>query len=136
MDFDALLEYCNKLNESTNEKCLICHIPINNSDSHIILECKHYYHTECIGYKEKQIKCMYCEKTSKPNLFNHIQNTCTGTPCKHILLTGVKKGGECGRVNCNYHNKVKEELCTSIVKSKNTVCNRKLPCKYHKTIII
>ena len=131
MDFDALLEYCNKLNESTNEKCLICHIPINNSDSHIILECKHYYHTECIGYKGKQIKCMYCEKTSKPNLFNHIQNT-----CKHILLTGVKKGGECGRVNCNYHNKVKEELCTAIIKSKNTVCNRKLPCKYHKTIVI
>ena len=72
---------------------------------------------------------MYCEKTSKPNVFNHVQNT-----CKYILLSGLNKGGECGRVDCNYHNKVKENLCTSIVKSKNTICNRKLPCKYHKNI--
>jgi len=131
MDFDTLLEYCNKLNESTNEKCLICHIPINNNDSHIILECKHYYHTDCIGYRGKQIKCMYCEKTSIPSLFNYTQNI-----CKYILLSGINKGNECARVHCSYHNKVIEELCTSIIKSKNTVCNRKLPCKYHKHITI
>lgn len=136
MDFDALLEYCNKLNDSTNEKCLICHIPINNSDSHIILECKHYYHIDCIGYKGKQLKCMYCEKTSKPDVFNYTQDTCLYTTCKYILLSGGNKGNECGRVNCKYHNKEPVVLCTSIVKSKNTVCNRKLPCKYHKTIII
>ncbi len=131
MDFESLLEYCNKLNDSTNEKCLICHIPINNMESHIILECKHYYHIDCIGYKGKQIKCMYCEKTSSPQVFNYISNN-----CKYILLSGVNKGNECGRVNCKYHNKEPVVLCTAIVKSKNTVCNRKLPCKYHKIIVI
>ena len=70
MDFDSLLNYCVELNNSTNEKCLVCHIPIENNDEHLKLLCNHIFHKKCIGYKIGSIKCLYCEKKSIPEIIN------------------------------------------------------------------
>ena len=103
MSFEELFNYCNKLNESTAEKCLVCHIPIENDGSSIKLKCKHYYHSTCIKYKKGTIKCLYCEQTSLPQFVN--ENEPVMNSCNVILKTGINKGKECGRINCKYHNK-------------------------------
>ena len=136
MNFDELFNYCTKLNESSAEKCLVCHIPIEKDDMHIKLKCNHYYHPNCIKYIKGSVKCMYCEKISIPTIINN-DNTLniidmTNT-CHVIMKTGLKKGMECGRMNCKYHNKIC--TCTVIMKSgkkKGDMCNRTLPCGYHK----
>jgi len=109
MNFEELLNYCTNLNESNSEKCLICHIPIDQpNNSYIELKCKHIYHTDCIKYKSGPIKCLYCEKISNPIIHQNksIQNQ-KNILCKFILKTGPNKGKYCERSNCQYHlNKI------------------------------
>ena len=100
--FDMLLDYCTKLNESTSEKCLVCHIPIEKNDIHIKLVCKHIYHPDCISYKSGKVKCLYCEQLSLPEIINNniINNI---NKCTVIMKSGKNKGKPCERVNCHYH---------------------------------
>ena len=150
MNFDDLYNYCNKLNESICEKCLVCHIPIEKTDTHLKFDCSHYYHPECIVTKpqNKWIQnqsyiCMYCEKKSIPTIINCDNNITQSTrilssnQCNVIMKSGVKKGQECGRINCNYHknNIVHNDTCQHIIKTgikKGQFCNRIKPCSYHK----
>ena len=41
MNFEELFKYCQELNKSNSEKCLVCHIPIEKNHKHIKLNCKH-----------------------------------------------------------------------------------------------
>ena len=166
MDFDSLLNYCVELNNSTNEKCLICHIPIENKDEHLKLLCNHIFHKNCIGYKTGSIKCLYCEKKSIPEIINGNNiNKQTQLSCKVVLKTGPNKGQYCSRPECNYHklqttsvvvinpvnnqkikpNKniskkiIKLNQCNVILKTgkkSGQTCGRELPCKYHKEKLI
>lgn len=159
MNFDELLNYCNKLNESKYEKCLVCHVPIEPNDIHLKFKCSHYYHPDCIVTKtnhkwdnKQSYMCMYCEKKSIPTLINNIVNDNlinnvtnnvlqeNNNSCKIIMKSGSKKGQACGRINCKYHNNiiVDDNLCTGIIKSgtkKGQICNRTIPCSYHKVTI-
>ena len=148
MNFDELLNYCNKLNESKCEKCLICHVPIEPNDIHLKFKCSHYYHPDCItnpSYKwntNQSYICMYCEKKSVPTLINSNVTSNVlpenNNSCKVIMKSGSKKGKACERINCKYHNNnivVDNNLCTGIIKSgtkKGQACNRIMPCSYHK----
>lgn len=138
MNFDELFKYCQELNKSNSEKCLVCHIPIEKNDKYIKLNCTHVFHPDCINYLGGSIKCLYCEKKSLPEKINYNQNQLL---CKIVLKTGPKKGQFCNRTNCLYHKikpnviQVIENNCNHIIKSGiNTgkQCDRKLPCKYHK----
>ena len=159
MDFDTLLNYCIKLNESTNEKCLVCHIPLEKNDSHLKLKCNHLFHKNCINYKKGSTKCLYCDKSSIPDVINDIILDSNIT-CKVILKSGPNKGQYCDRSNCKYHalnkqnviiinsssnktnktnktnkNPLKLNKCSFVLKSgKNcgNICGRDIPCKYHK----
>ena len=139
IDFDNLLNYCLKLNESTNEKCLVCHIPVDNQIIYLKLNCNHYYHKKCINYKYGKVKCLYCEKVSLPKLSDQIEiQTISIFQCNFILKTGPNKGNVCDRVNCKYHKKIKENnlennICQIILKNginKGKVCGR-VNCSYH-----
>lgn len=113
MDFDSLLNYCIKLNDSSCDKCLVCHIPIENNDEHLKLKCTHLFHKNCIGYKNGSIKCLYCEKVSLPEIVNNSNKTILNNVlninkqkeiyCKVILKTGPNKGQYCNRQECKYH---------------------------------
>ncbi len=114
MDFDSLLSYCIKLNDSNCDKCLVCHIPIENNDEHLKLKCTHLFHKNCIGYKSGSTKCLYCEKTSIPEIINSSNkiksiNNVSNIPeqnkiyCKVILKTGPNQGQYCNRQDCSYH---------------------------------
>ena len=141
MNFQELLDYCTNLNNSTNEKCLVCHIPIENNEVHLKFVCSHYYHIDCIGYKYGKVQCMYCEKISLPQIVNIgkndsiINENIITNSCKNIMKTGSRKGIECGRINCKYHkNETKETYCDHIIKTglkKGQMCNRKMPCHFH-----
>ena len=141
MNFEELLDYCTKLNNSTNEKCLVCHIPIENNEVHLKFVCSHYYHIECIGYKSGKMQCMYCEKVSLPQIMNvgnkNINDTIINdnNNCKTIMKSGSRKGMECGRNNCKYHkNEIEGINCNVIIKTgikKGQMCNRKMPCHFH-----
>ena len=135
MNFDELFKYCEELNKSNSEKCLVCHIPIEKNDKYVKLNCSHIFHPECIKYHDGSIKCLYCEKTSLPEKINWNQIL-----CKIVLKTGPKKGQFCNRNNCLYH-KIKPNII-QVIKSKcdHTIksginsgkeCGRNLPCKYH-----
>jgi hypothetical protein len=106
MNFNELFKYCQDLNNSSSEKCLVCHIPVENNDKHIKLKCTHIFHPECIGYKQGSIKCLYCEKTSIPEKKNWLTNVFlkpNEISCKIVLKSGPKKGKFCNRINCLYH---------------------------------
>ena len=127
-DFDSLYKIIEKMDQSSKEKCLICHLPIENDE--LILSCNHYYHSNCLNKTTNKIKCPYCQRIAsiKPNKI--IQQD-----CKMLLTTGNRKGEYCGRTNCCYHkeNKENEYLCQSILKSglrKGQVCGRN-NCKLH-----
>ena len=138
MNFDELFKYCQELNKSNSEKCLVCHIPIEKDHKHIKLNCNHLFHPDCINYLGGSIKCLYCEKKSLPEKINW--NQTQNQICKIVLKTGPKKGQFCNRTNCLYH-KVKtstieiiEIKCDHVIKSgvnAGKQCDRKLPCKYH-----
>lgn len=103
MIFHELEKYVNELNKTKNDNCcLICHL--GNETECIKLNCNHYYHKNCIN---KMKKCPYCNKNITVNkldkkiLFIKLMNTNT---CTVILKTGKRKGEECGRNNCGYHN--------------------------------
>ena len=136
MDFEELYKYCVKLNESTCEKCLVCHIPIETTDMHLKFKCSHYYHMECIKYKSGKLQCIYCEKVSIPTIINNV-STDTNS-CKVIMKTGSRKNMMCGRIDCKYHKVIVNEEnknCDHIIKmgvKAGQQCNRKLPCHYHK----
>jgi hypothetical protein len=128
LDFDSLYKIIEKLDQSSKEKCLICHLPIENDE--LILSCNHYYHSNCLNKTTNKVKCPYCQKvvSIKPNKF--IQED-----CKVFLTTGNRKGEYCGRTNCCYHKENKENkyLCQSILKSglrKGQICGRN-SCKLH-----
>ena len=106
MNFDELFEYCQNLNNSNSEKCLVCHIPVENTDKHIKLKCTHIFHPDCVKYKNGSLKCLYCEKSSIPNKINWDTNILlepNEISCKIILKTGLRKGQFCNRINCLYH---------------------------------
>jgi hypothetical protein len=144
MDFEELYNYCVKLNESTCEKCLVCHIPIETTDMHLKFKCSHYYHMECIKYKSGKLQCIYCEKVSIPSIINNtitskLKSTNNTNSCNVIMKTGSRKNMMCGRIDCKYHktNIVNEEnnICNHIIKIGNKAgqqCKRLLPCHYHK----
>ena len=128
LDFNSLYKIIEKMDKSSKEKCLICHLPIENDE--LILSCNHYYHSKCLNKTTNKIKCPYCQRIAsiKPNKI--IQED-----CKVLLTTGNRKGEYCGRTNCCYHklNKENEYLCQSILKSglrKGQVCGRN-NCKLH-----
>lgn len=127
-DFDSLYKIIEKMDQSSKEKCLICHLPIENDE--LILSCNHYYHSKCLNKTTNKIKCPYCQRITeiKPNKI--IQDT-----CKVLLTSGNRKGEYCCGTNCCYHklNKENEYLCQSILKSglrKGQVCGRN-SCKLH-----
>jgi hypothetical protein len=136
IDFDELFNHCIKLNESNKEKCLICHIPIQDDENYIKLSCNHYYHSLCSNYKSGYYTCIYCEKKSVP--LN--KNICTFIlkKKKHLVSSNI-----CGKIDCDYHKNLLSSIpiissttCTFILKSginKNKPCKR-VNCKYHKLI--
>ena len=124
-DFDSLYKIIEKLDQSSKEKCLICHLPIENDE--LILSCNHYYHSICLNKTTNKIKCPYCQRLASIKLNKIIQGD-----CKVLLTTGNRKGEYCGRTNCCYH-KENKYLCQSILKSglkKGQVCGRN-NCKLH-----
>ncbi len=163
MNFEELFKYCTEINESKNDKCLVCHIPIQSNEKYIKLGCTHIFHPDCIKYKSGTLKCLYCEKTSIPDLINNFNiNSQLLVPnlvyCKVILKSGSNKGKFCNRPNCKYHNievkstqiidtqtnkpikisKPKVIGCQTLLKSgpkSGQLCGR-LDCKYHKIKII
>jgi len=143
MNFEELLKYCTEFNESKNEKCLVCHIPVNSIDKYIKLECSHIFHSDCVKYKSGSIKCLYCEKSSTPSLINY-SNTNIDY-CKILIKTGINKGKFCNRPNCQYHiqvinmekNKQTNIGCQTLIKTgpkTGNICGR-INCKYHNKII-
>lgn len=163
MNFEELLKYCTELNESKNEKCLVCHIPVDSDEKYIKLRCSHIFHTDCVKYKSGSIKCLYCEKSSKPSLINYSNtNPIPLVPniiyCKILLKTGPNKGNFCNRPNCSYHKinskpiqvinvetnkpikvvkpKQKNVGCQILIKTgpkDGKPCGR-FDCKYHKHV--
>lgn len=143
MNFEELLKYCTELNNSSSDKCLVCHIPIEKDDKHIKLACSHIFHPECVKYISGSLKCLYCEKTSVPSLINNLVLKPTLDPkivhCKIILKSGPNKGKFCDRPNCKYHMLTipvviaidpitKKEIKTKITAKpkkipKNSLCN-------------
>jgi hypothetical protein len=128
LDFDSLYKIIEKMDKSSKEKCLICHLPIENDE--LILSCNHYYHSKCLNKTTNKIKCPYCQRIASIKSNKIIQED-----CKVLLTTGNRKGEYCGRTNCCYHklNKENEYLCQSILKSglrKGQVCGRN-NCKLH-----
>lgn len=125
-DFDQVYQMISDMNKSNKEKCLICHFIIENKE--IELDCKHQYHFKCFKNSKK---CFYCGKIIKT--INKVIND----KCSHIFTNGAKKGQECGRSSCNYHNKELPNVCKTILQSginKGNECGRE-NCKYHKIII-
>ncbi len=138
MNFDDLLKYCMELNESSSDKCLICHIPIEKNDIHIKLKCTHIFHPECIKYTSGTVKCLYCDKVSTPYKINYGEpknvkvkksikesisvnlpiNSQNQLSCKVVLKTGPQKGNYCNRLNCNYHklNNIKVQVINPVTK--------------------
>jgi len=151
MNFDELFNYCQELNKSNAEKCLVCHIPVENTDKYIKLNCTHIFHSNCINYKYGSIKCLYCEKTSLPEKINwntNISVKLNEICCKIVLKSGPRKGQFCNRINCLYHklnlsvvqvidpntSKTMTKKCNYIIKTgikAGQICQRDLPCKYH-----
>jgi hypothetical protein len=98
-DFDNVYNLVKKMNESKNEKCLICHFPLDKEE--LKLNCSHQYHFDCfINVKN----CPYCGKsTKKPIIKQKESNNKNNLGCNSIIKTGPKKGQICGRTNCSYH---------------------------------
>ena len=127
MDFEKLYALVESMDNSTKEKCLICHFPIDTDE--LVLTCNHYYHSACLHMKSHNIKCPYCDKSvsAKQQIINK---------CIFIMRTGKNKGLPCNRINCKYHkiNVIQEVIgCASILKSgarKGLSCNR-TNCKIH-----
>jgi hypothetical protein len=134
IDFDELFNHCARLNESTKEKCLICHIPIQDDEEYLKLICNHYFHNNCVNYTQGKYKCIYCDKISLPKKMT--TNLLNNSMCKFILNSGKNKNTPCKRINCKYHKSDSDSnICNFILKSgknKNTPCKR-INCKYHKT---
>lgn len=134
MDFEELLKYCTELNESPNEKCLVCHIPLDNEEKYIKLSCSHIFHPMCINYKFPIINCLYCEKKSKPTIMKYLSDSIVQpiqvnqVYCKFILKTGPNKGKHCNRNNCRYHKL--ESKTIQVIDSKT-----KKPIKSIKKVI-
>jgi len=143
-DFDKIYEHIAKMNKSTKEKCLICHIPIEEKELELV--CKHQYHFNCVGKKNGKFTCPYCGKSNKLENLNYIneqepsKNILNG--CKVKILSGIKKGQYCNRINCGYHKKIlvnilEDNICHTIIKSglkKGQECGRN-NCKYHHITI-
>lgn len=129
MNFEKLLEYCTKINESLNEKCLVCHIPIESDEKYIKLVCLHIFHPDCVKYKSGSLKCLYCEKSSTPSLLNYSNSeTLVVAPnliyCKILLKTGPNKGKFCNRPNCKYH-----QIITKPIQVINVQTNKSIKIK-------
>ncbi len=149
MDFDTLLNYCLELNNSTSEKCLVCHIPIENSDPHLKLKCKHLFHSNCISYKSGKTKCLYCEVSSVPEIINQTNKTLkpsqivnpiksSETHCKVLLKSGSNAGQFCNRVKCPYHKIQTQKVIVvnSPTKKSQTIKQNKKIIKTDKCIVI
>jgi hypothetical protein len=135
-NYDELYKSIVEMNKSTKEKCLICHFVIDEKE--IELNCKHQYHFNCINSIKS---CPYCGKIIKSKNKPEVNTT-----CKFKMLSGIKKGELCNRVNCGYHKNYNNktpinnenaieypELSKSIIKTgikKGQQCGRAY-CNYH-----
>ena len=146
MNFDEMVELINNLNKSTNEECMICHLPVESNK--IKLKCTHTYHTDCIKILKinQSIVCPYCQVTSRiPNENIPISNTVVDNKtCNNMIYLGKNKGIVCKKINCSCnmkkcicHKKIVADPCNVILKTgknKGTVCNRH-KCKIHNKIL-
>ena len=126
-DFEKMYTMVTEMYKSSKEKCLVCHFVIESKE--IQLDCTHQYHFNCLEIKKNYIICPYCGKNNK------IKDT--KDKCKFIMLSGLRKGLECERLNCGYHKNKQNNICQSIIKSgikKGQVCNRN-NCKYHNILV-
>ena len=124
MEFDNLAKLINSLEQSKNDKCMICHLPINHDKNKIIFQCGHKYHNNCIKFNKKSnwFKCYYCKKSNYAKLcrikecnkrtFNKnrlcINHNVKESFCQIILKSGKRKGQICNRIYCSYHKKIKQ----------------------------
>ena len=98
-DFDNLYKLVSDMNKSTKEKCLICHLPIEQTE--IVLKCSHQYHHKCLP---KTKTCPYCganRRTIIPDKPTELSKILV--ICQSIIKSGARKGMVCGRNKCNYH---------------------------------
>jgi len=138
-DYEKIYEMISKMNKSTKEKCLICHIPIEEKEVELL--CKHQYHFNCITNKTGKFTCPYCGKSNKLEIKKDISNNKI-VGCNFKILSGINKGQYCNRINCGYHkknltNNIEDNICHTIMKSgikKGQECGR-VNCKYHHIII-
>jgi hypothetical protein len=146
-NYDNMYEMILNMNKSTKEKCLVCHLPIQELE--VELQCKHQYHFECIDNKKKNgsITCYYCGLTNyysgltnklntnvkpvvkKPTCLPKLKGNTPLIICKFKIVTGTRIGQICGRENCCYHKKtliekplpitenIVGEKCESIIKT-------------------
>lgn len=99
MSFEEVFEKMLLLDLDNTEFCMICY----DTENTIKLKCGHVFHNECL-YKLK--KCPYClSKLVKNNKKENKKDlNKDNIKCKSILKSGVRKGKECGRINCGYHS--------------------------------
>jgi hypothetical protein len=122
-NYELMYEMISNMNKSSKEKCLVCHLPIEELE--VELQCKHQYHFDCIDTKKKNgsITCHYCGLTNKLNLEQknikpnvkpvvkkptYLSKSKGNTPpiiCKFKIVTGARTGQICERENCYYHKK-------------------------------
>jgi hypothetical protein len=156
-NYELMYEMISNMNKSTKEKCLICHLPIQELE--VELQCKHQYHFECIDTKKKNgsITCYYCGLTNyysgivnninvkKPKSLPKLKGNTPSIICKFKIVTGARAGQICERENCYYHKKtiiekplpiteaIVGDKCESIIKTgikKGEKCGR-INCYYH-----
>lgn len=100
INIDEIINSINQNNKLKGEKCMVCHMKDSNKNL-IKLDCKHFFHNDCIQKKNNTITCLYCNKKTK--LKKKITKTNDKNICKVILKSGKNKGKSCGRTNCHYH---------------------------------
>ena len=113
INIDDYINLIMKNNKVKGERCLLCHMN-DTIENLIILDCKHYFHKDCLSSK-KSIKCPYCDKKTnllKPLIVKNKKDKkvkkggkIKDKLCKVILKSGARKGEQCGRTNCGYHKK-------------------------------
>ena len=105
-DFDNLYKLVSDMNKSTKEKCLICHLPIEQKE--MVLKCSHEYHHKCLPITKVMKTCPYCGANRKDRSIivpdKHTEISKILVICQSIIKSGVRKGQVCGRNKCNYHN--------------------------------
>ena len=138
MNFDELVDIINNMKKIKGEICLICNFPIdiNIIDNNIELKCKHTYHNSCISIIKNNniIICPYCQKKTDYSKSKSLEKY-NKNKCSEIIKSGIKKGKNCNKINCNHHKKNITQ-CSEIIKTgvkKGEKCN-KINCNRHNKI--